>query len=773
MGHFRLRFRARRSATWTGFADTFYTLFCNGKVVGTGPTLGHHTLPYLTRWDLAPYLSEGENVLAVEVWYQGADAADADAYRASLVGILESEGTVIPTGDLWKARIASGYHFTRPGPHAAFMSRRLIQIDFRAEPADWQARDYDDSAWSSAVVFQDDHRKFRESPIPALTVTKRLPVEWIDAGVARGDMPVVHTEDVAKRLAAQKHESLLRPWSPAPFMIDKAGDRIFGLAKPYVLAAIPKVDGDYYATCDFGLETSACLCLEIDAEEEIVLDFAYGDTLGGGRVNPVAMEHSFADRLILPPGRRTVRLPHDRGFRYVQLTFGGPAIVHDFHAEEHIYPFDGATRFRCSDATLNAIWDAAVRTMRQCSLTTLVDNARRERQGWGGPDLVFTNRAFFSIFGESRLIAKKLVDFCDWFEADGILPLYCPAVSPWRQGIASHDLWFPAGCWDYIQLSDDRDLASRLLKVAEAVVRSYDRRNAHGLVGDTGGWKWEEWNLNASHDISTWENLLIVLGWQAVARMRDYLQLPGAEEAREQAQTLALALVEKLWHPRHQALAQGMQNDGRLLDFCGQLDNAQALLLDILPEEKRVLVRRFCAGSSGTWPTNRSGWQGAVLGGRIRHDPRHPVVAGSPLASDVCANAMFHLGDAEEAIQYIRYNFGAMLDEGEGTLWENWQIYQHELAANCQSQSFGCAIASTLLERIVRLRMVAPGGRRLRWRPWPERFASAAGTLTTVCGEVKVGWSGDHLSFQVPAGVTLEIEQGDGIREVRGPSSAH
>jgi len=85
--------------------------------------------------------------------------------------------------------------------------------------------------------------------------------------------------------------------------------------------------------------------------------------------------------VIVGPGRRTVRLPHDHGFRYAQLTFNGPAVLHAVQVEEHVFPHDDVRRFQCSDATLNAIWDASVATLHQCGLTTLVDNARRERQG--------------------------------------------------------------------------------------------------------------------------------------------------------------------------------------------------------------------------------------------------------------------------------------------------------------------------------------------------------------------------------------------------------
>ena len=40
LAQFRLTFSADAPACWTGFADTAYTLCCNGHVLGIGPVHG-------------------------------------------------------------------------------------------------------------------------------------------------------------------------------------------------------------------------------------------------------------------------------------------------------------------------------------------------------------------------------------------------------------------------------------------------------------------------------------------------------------------------------------------------------------------------------------------------------------------------------------------------------------------------------------------------------------------------------------------------------------
>ena len=91
LARFRLSFAGPGPACWFGFADTAYTLFCNGHELGIGPATGIHTRPRLTAWDLTPHLSQGTNVLALEVWCDGRKEGvpDTDVWQAGVLGWLQ------------------------------------------------------------------------------------------------------------------------------------------------------------------------------------------------------------------------------------------------------------------------------------------------------------------------------------------------------------------------------------------------------------------------------------------------------------------------------------------------------------------------------------------------------------------------------------------------------------------------------------------------------------------------------------------------------------
>lgn len=767
VAQFRLTFAADEAASFTGFADTFYILWCNGVPLGMGPVTSSHAHPRLTTWDLSPYLRAGENVLALEVWFDGRhrECSDADPWQAGLIGwVACAEGT-IPTGPRWKTRYASIYTQATPGQRA-FGGKRIVIADFRGEPAGWQDSGFDDAAWQPATVVArhpDGQRTLLPSPIPHLTRTPRIPQALIDAGIARGgEQPVTAAEHVAQRMTAQTHESLART-AFIMACIGSPGEQ--GVSLPEVSSftcplALPRVDGEYFLTLDMGLQTSGNLWLDIDASEEMTIDVGYADHLQNGRVIPTLQGHYFADRLVIARGRQRVYLPHDRGFRYLQLTLSQPATLHEVRVDEHVYPHDDVRRFRCSDDTLNGVWELAIATLHQCSLYSHVDNARRERQGWGGPDLYAQMHGFVHAFGDMRLTRKVLEDYLDFFAETGFIPEFYPAVDPAVTWIPAHDLWFPSICGDYLRYADDRALAPALLQACEAVLAYYGKRTINGLYAraEDRSCRWAEWNLNGAEEISTWENLLAVAAWRAVAEMRAYLELPGADAAQEEAERLAAAINTHLWHPMHQALAQGTRKDGALVDYCGQLDNAFALLHDIVPAERREAVYRRCAGPSGTWPTNRSGWQGHFQGERVRHDPRQLITAGTPFTSSVCAQTMCACGHAAEAVQYIRYNFGAILDEGEGALWEMWPITVHEdISATCYSQAYGAHITATLIGSILGLTIDEPGGAKLTWRPNTHLLPWAEGRIDTKHGPVTVRWDADGLHYDAPAGVTLTV----------------
>jgi len=785
---FRLRFNARRgqNVRWMGFADSSYTLFCNGRELGIGPCTGLATKPRLTTWDLSSHITDGNNVLALEVWFEDPESppTDMDIVQAGVLGWLTVDDQVTPTGPPWKASRVNRATLARK-ERRSFAAKRIAILDLRGRRSDWLEPFFDDSRWASAVeVSRPEPYELREDPLGPLTSTKRPVAALIDAGVATGGDEVQFADDVAARMKAQSHRSLVR--SVHRFTVLSSEEReglAISLPRPHRLPNLqwpnanvgpagpiripPCGEGEFYLCVDFGVQTSGQVWLDIDCANTIHVDLGYADHLRNGRVDPMLQQHAFADRLTLSKGRQHIHVPTERGFRYLQMTFGGEVTLHEVSVREHVYPTDNRTRFLCSDATLNDVFALAKATARQCSLHSHVDNARRERQGWGGPDLYAQLHGFFHVAGDVKLSRKMLEDYVDFFDAHGFVPNFCPSTLLFIKWISAHDLWFPIVAWDYIMYSDDRELAPRLLAASQAVLDFY-RPGGGGLIlrAHENACRWTEWNMNSAFRASTWENLLAVVAWRSVSTLRRYLGLPGADQAADTADALTSAINARLWHDEHNALAQGTLDatgaeDGTLSDFCAQSDNAFALRHGIIAPSRTEAAYRFCAGRSGTWPTSRSGWQGYGQGERVRYDPRKPVVAGTPFTSSLCAQTIAQFGSASDAVQYLRYNFGAMIDEGEGGLWEMWPIFVREdVAATCFSQGYGTHIAATLIGDILGLRFAAPGGKELTFTPRSTSLEWVEGEVQTVHGIAHVRREGARFHYHLPDGVTLRITSG-------------
>jgi len=782
---FRLRFDARRgqNVRWVGFADSLYTLYCNGRELGIGPCTGLASKPRLTTWDLTPLIADGGNVLALEVWFDDPTMPppDMDIVQAGVLGWLTVGDRVTTTGPSWKAcRIARATLARKE--KRGFAARRIVMLDLRGRRSDWHEPFFDDSRWASAVaVGRPEPYALRHDPLGPLTSAKRPVSALIDAGIATGgvsNVDVQFADDVAAKMKSQSHRSLVR--NVHRFTVLSTDERE-GLAtakpRPHRVPSLqwpnasagptgpvripPCAEGEFFLCVDFGVQTSGQVWLDIDCLSTLHVDLGYADHLRNGRVDPLLQQHAFADRLILGKGRQYVHVPTERGFRYLQLTFSGEATLHELSVREHVYPIDNRTRFACSDAALNGVFALAQATAKQCSIHSHVDNARRERQGWGGPDLYAQVHGFFHIAGDVKLSRKMLEDFVDFFDAHGFIPNFCPSTSLFIKWISAHDLWFPIVAWDYVMYSDDRELAKRLLAASQAVLDFYHPTDG-GLVlrAHENACRWTEWNMNSAFNASTWENLLAIVGWRSVSTMRRYLGMEGSESASV-ANALTAAVNARLWHEEHHALAQGTMEDGTMSDFCAQVDNAFALRHGILAASRVEAAYRFCAGRSGTWPTSRSGWQGHGQGERVRYDPRKPVVAGTPFTSSLCAQTIAQLGSPAEAVQYMRYNFGAMIDEGEGGLWEMWPIFAREdTAATCFSQGYGTHVAATLIGDILGLRFATPGGKELTFTPRSTGLTWIEGEVQTVLGVARIRREGSKCQYALPEGVTLRIITG-------------
>ncbi len=801
MAQFRLEFDwdGAGEVFWEGFADTLYTIWCNGVCLGVGPVASTIQEPFVSRWDLDQHAHPGRNVLAIQVWTHAnrRDCSDYCALEGGLIGWLRAGETVIPTGPDWLARDAVGYSMPAPDqPFRPFQESRLVWADLRREPMDWMKLDFHPNSeeWQSArVVHPGQHPKrksLRPCPLPNFTC-ERLPApKLMDAGWAIGDAPVKFVRDVADRMIGQEHKSLLCPAIELgrPFAgKDIVPSTARGLPNPArmgwesleppIRLPQPETGRDFYLTYDLGRQTSGCLLLTVETETECRIEIGYTDRLRKRRVNPT-VQFNLSDRVIVPAaGRSEVRLPHDRGCRYIQLSFSRAAIVQEIAWEEHVFAHDRTRRFHSSDPGLNAIWEAAENTIRQVSLSFYTDNARRERQGWMGTELIHTGRGGFAVYGDLALARKQIVDALECAEdLNGYIPAQVLGNIPleWQREFDSHDLCVPQTFRDYIQRSDDRELAPHLLEASMRMIEYHMNIGEKGLKERIGSWCWTGWTFVAATSVITGHNLLLIEAMRATADLHRYLgNEKDAEKLAAREAPLIAAIFRELLDPERGVLCQGLDPEGNRVPFCSQADNARALLLGIVPKEKIEHFHRFAAGPSGSWPTNRSAWQSITSRGDIvRYHPEQAVVAGSPFDSLLAVDTIAALESPQAALNYIRYNFGAMVDEGEGTLWECWNQHSTTIDSACYSQGWGTAVAYQMLQYIVGAQFIEPGGTVIEWRPRRVDVRELSARIATTQGDVTLGWRGDELHWSVPEGVTVRIHHGSdkAAQDLVGPT---
>ncbi|MBE0691186.1 MAG: alpha-L-rhamnosidase N-terminal domain-containing protein, partial [Anaerolineae bacterium] len=179
-------------------ADGRYQLFVNGRLVGRGPARCTPAWQYMDRYDLAPYLQPGRNVIAAlahsygrhTAWYE---LPSWEQLRAFGCGGFFLQGDVIATGvgstaspiwldtsDGWRCLLSSAWQRDVPSGSLGFVE----YYDARQAPVGWTGLDFDDSAWEMAENLRVPGRNYAgdvvpfpvmiPSDIPPLTEAPRL-----------------------------------------------------------------------------------------------------------------------------------------------------------------------------------------------------------------------------------------------------------------------------------------------------------------------------------------------------------------------------------------------------------------------------------------------------------------------------------------------------------------------------------------------------------------------------------------------------------------------
>lgn len=415
-------------------ADDYYKLYINGVFVSQGPAQGYPFHYYYHRLDVRPYLREGENVLAVHVYYHGGvnRSYNSGDMRQGLIAELAWDGRVrIRTDRSWRVAHTEAYG---QGPSIGYETQYLEMVDSRLARKGWSQPGYDDSDWAWAEPAKHADYTLVLQPTPPVSVYEVRPV-------------AVHRR------------------GPGHYLVDFGTE----LTGQFAMKASGRPGQTIEIRCGEELEQDG-----FRVRHELRCNCTYREvwTLSG----TAGESPDFYDY---------------KAFRYVEVEGPDEAIdPESFGAVVRHYPLDWSVcQLRTNDDVLNRIWDICKRAVQFGSQEQFVDCPSREKGQYLGDNTVIGHSHLY-VSGDPRLFGKAIEDFA-------LSAKVCPgllAVAPgsFMQEIADYSLQWPMQLWQYYRFTGDADFLRRMAPIAEGILgyfKAYE--NADGLLESVT----EKWNL--------------------------------------------------------------------------------------------------------------------------------------------------------------------------------------------------------------------------------------------------------------------------------------
>jgi len=440
-------------------------------------------------------------------------------------------------------------------------------------------------------------------------------------------------------------------------------------------------------------------------------------------------EHSLRDFTMEIPWLGTVEIGNS-GFRFVRIDLLDKEVelpLRSVRAIARYRDIDYLGSFKCSDERLNKIWETGAYTVHLNMQDYLWDGIKRDRLVWVG-DMHPEVMTISSVFGDNEVVRKSL-DF-----ARDTTPL-----PGWMNGISSYSLWWIILHKDYYLHQGDMAYLKAQHAYLKKLIPQITDRVSGGKENLDGG-RFLDWPTAKNEEvIHSGLQALTLLTMEAGADIATWLD---DQELKNLCTTTAKALKE------HAPSDQGNKQAAALLS-----------LVDLIPSKKAAdVILKDGANDFATF-------YGYYM-----------------------LEALAKAGKYQEAMDIISDYWGAMLDLGATTFWENFVYAERVNATRIDELSLSgkfdihadggdhCYIGlrgslchgwasgptSWLTAHVLGIKVMEPGSKVIQIRPNLGNLQYAEGTYPTPYGIIKV----KHVK-QANGKVTSEIKAPDEIKIIR------
>jgi alpha-L-rhamnosidase len=754
-------------------ADSRYVLYVNNRELGRGPMRSQFRRLHYDMYDLAPYLVAGENVIAVHVRYYGRETAFWSPATPNRT--LGRSGAMVFECDLgssgwlasdasWKAHRAESWAHESTDAHDPVTGGVPTEVfDARRFPHYWKSAGFDDSSWGQSQIIHAMMSGLYRSQPPTHPYGPLYPrsIGQLGGEVVRpvhievealsglpsqlGDSPM---DRVDQALSAPRRGSLLEQQLPA-------------------LADVPEA-GAAWITIDMGRIVSGIVKFELQAPPGTEFDFSYTEEpISGG---PVFGRMRAGSRYIACGRDDSFGLLDTIGFRYAYVlvhSVAGSVVLEDFAVQEQLHPWEEPATFACSDARLDRIFKAGVRTVQLCSPDAFVDCPTREQRAWTG-DGVVHQMVTLAASRDWRL-AKRYVELGNSPRADGILPMFTVSMMELTGSFTLPDwsLHWIHGVYNWYRYAGDRAAVFSWLPTVSRILRWYvPYQSSTGVLKDVAEWNLVDWSSVSTTDTSS----LLTAEW--ARGLREFAEIAGwlgENESRRWAEDLydrARAGFEVFWDEARGSYIDhivGGVPRPEMSQIAGALAIVSGLapmsrwqrIIETITDETRLVVRSWAGGGQSEEKFEQQ--QRGIY--EIDWDVEKEVVISEPFMSYVVHDAVALAGCAERLPDlYLRWM--SFLEDGYDTIGENWGVGTH-------AHGWSCTPTRDMLIYTLGISPAGPGFGRARISPCLGRLEWAKGQVPTPLGPISVEVSAEAVLVDSPmpfevylGGQTMEFPAG-------------
>jgi len=397
--------------------------------------------------------------------------------------------------------------------------------------------------------------------------------------------------------------------------------------------------------------------------------------------------------------------------------------LHKIGVIEQVYPYHKTGSFECSDTMFNKIWELGWRTLQVCSEDSYTDTPFRERGLYAGdalPEYAIT----LVTSGDSRLMKKSLLLFQDMYREE----LQTGKENKHNDFILKTLIEL---FW-YYKYTGDAEFVKKLYPNYKTYLNHLEKKKTA-----LGYYKSEkvflEWTkINKRASLTAYQSLLVGSFKMMQELAEDFGYKNDASEFLSKANSLKKVVNSYFWDSEKQLFFDGFDNGKKINSFF-PISSTYPLLFDLVEtKEKKQQIIIFLDKE-------------LLDIGEVSRERKI-----TPYSSFYLFAGLYQNNEAALAERFMKQYWSRMIQQGNDTSWENFDIEGKGTASHAWSGHPTYFLSTEVLGVKVGFNQQFSRDTVLI-QPQTETITWAKGTVPHPAGSIKIDWEikGEQLIFNL------------------------